>query len=497
MGASTHSRTGSLYTSGSGESVRVSTVLSKAGEGTIYTIDGEENSVAKIFHADLRGLHAKLEKVAAMVAAPPDGAYQRDGYPILTWPTDLLRLDDTPVGYLMPRVDTATAVEIHCLSNPFNRLNPLARGPAWPQRVTWSHLLTVAANLCIAVDAAHRAGAVVGDLQERNILVTDTCRVTLVDCDSMQFVDSTGRVHPCGVGRPEFSAPELLQHDLATHVRTANSDLFALAVHIHLLLMAGNHPFLRGTWLGSGDQPGPIELAKAGDWAGGPDSRLKTHPLAPPIGFLPNGIKDLFARAFARDSGEENSRPTAEEWHTALSGVTVVDCSRKTHQVPDDATTCPWCGVEDERVLRRATGRRHVEPASERSDRSSAVTAPSTTRTTRAADNTSVSTGAGRKARPPFKSTDYRKPEKAPAVWPPPGVTWPPPSTSGDQKAAKPAVGSSRARSARPAQHSSDEIGRSILRLFLIFAVPAAVVIVATVVWVAVRTIECVNGVGC
>ena len=48
---------------------------------------------------------------------------------------------------------------------------------------TWSHLVNVAANLCLALESVHRVDAVIGEFQERSILVSDTTRVTLVDCD--------------------------------------------------------------------------------------------------------------------------------------------------------------------------------------------------------------------------------------------------------------------------------------------------------------------------
>src|SRR6202011_5170683 len=113
---------------------------------------------------------------------------------------------------------------------PSNRARPLPSAPQWPADVTWGHLLTVAANLCLAVEVVHRVDAVIGDFQERNILVSDSCRVTLVDCDSMQFTDAAGRVFLCGVGRPEFTAPELAGAELSAHPRRKPADLVALAV---------------------------------------------------------------------------------------------------------------------------------------------------------------------------------------------------------------------------------------------------------------------------
>ncbi|MGV0715510.1 hypothetical protein ABQE93_08905 [Mycolicibacterium sp. XJ662] len=311
-------------------------------------------SVAKIFHPTLSQLEAKLDKVAAMVAVRPLGATQDDGFTVLTWPTQLVKRDHRPVGYLMPSIDTTNAVEIHILSNPSNRAHPLISGPQWPRNVSWGHLLTVATNLCLAVEVVHRIDAVVGDFQERNILVSDTCRVTLVDCDSMQFKGADGRVFPCGVGRPEFIAPELVGQDLGTHPRSKPSDLFALAVHIHLLLMAGNHPFLRGTWTGEGEQPSAVKLAMAGDWAGGPRSRLRTHPLAPPVDFLPAAVQDLFARAFTDGATDAERRPSAAEWRASLREIQLTSCSRGAHQIPRETAVCPWCTVEDERARRRS-----------------------------------------------------------------------------------------------------------------------------------------------
>ena len=154
-----------------------------------------------------------------MVDTPPSGAVQSDGFAVLTWPLHMLVGPTGPVGYVMHRIDTSNAVEIHTVSNPTNRAKPLPNAPQWTPHVTWLHLVNVAANLCLAVEVVHRVDAVIGDFQERNILVNDTTRVTLVDCDSMQFTDTAGRQFLCGVGRPEFTAPELAGLNLATAAR--------------------------------------------------------------------------------------------------------------------------------------------------------------------------------------------------------------------------------------------------------------------------------------
>ena len=331
--------------------------LAKAGEGTVCEVVGRPECVVKIFHSDVADLAGKLEKVAAMVVSPPEGAVQLDGFVVLAWPLDVV-LDDTgqPVGFVMPRIDIATAVEIHTISNPSNRLNPLPSAPQWTKHTSWSHLIHIAANLCLAVQVAHRVHAVIGDLQERNILVSDTARVSLVDCDSMQFTVLSGRQFLCGVGRPEFIAPELAAANLRTQPRDQSSDLFTLAVHIHLLLMAGNHPFQRGEWTGRGEQPDALTLAQSGHWAGGPHSPLQSHPLAPSPSFLPADIQRLFTRAFTDGRRNPELRPTAAEWRAALLGIRVVGCPRiATHQYPINSLTCPWCEIEGVRAARRGS----------------------------------------------------------------------------------------------------------------------------------------------
>lgn len=340
------------FTSFDGSTAHLGAVLASAGEGVVHEVIGSPTLVAKVFHRDLRDLSTKVAKVEAMITSPPDGAVQSDGFVVLTWPTGLLKDSSGPVGYVMPRVDTSNAVEIHTISNPSNRANPLPGAPGWTTNVTWSHLVNVAANLCLAVDIVHRVNAVIGDFQERNILVNDTTRVTLVDCDSMQFIDAAGRQFPCGVARPEFTAPELAGADLAATAREKPSDLFALAVHIHLLLMAGNHPFLRGAWVGAGEQPDAMTLAASGQWASGPGSALQTHPLAPPISFLPEDIQQLFVRAFTAGAHDPTLRPTASEWREALLGMQLGTCARG-HQIPIEADPCPWCAIDDRRAARR------------------------------------------------------------------------------------------------------------------------------------------------
>jgi hypothetical protein len=99
-------------------------------------------------------------------------------------------------------------------------------------------------------------------------------------------------------------------------------------------------------------------LARAGHWAGGPGSPLHTHPLAPPVDFLPDGIQRLFVRAFTDGAHNPSRRPSAAEWRAALQGLQVRTCVRG-HQLPVETPHCPWCRIDDERVTRK-TQRTHT-----------------------------------------------------------------------------------------------------------------------------------------
>jgi DNA-binding helix-hairpin-helix protein with protein kinase domain len=358
---------------GTGEPVVLGEVLAKAGEGSIHEVVGRPGLVAKVFHPTLTDLVNKLDKVASMTRAAPTGAVQPNGFVVLTWPVHTLNDSRGPIGYVMHRIDTTKSVEVHTMSNPSNRREPPPNTPQWIMHATWDHLINVAANLCLAVEVVHRVDAVIGDFQERNILVADTTEVTLVDCDSMQFTDDQGRQFLCRVGRPEFTAPELAAVDLSTQARGKPSDLFALAIHIHQLLMGGNHPFNRGTWTVPGEQPDAIVLARDGHWAGGPSSPLRTHPVAPPVTFLPGEIQQLFSRAFTVGARDPAQRPSATQWRAALLRIQLRRCPRGDHQIPASCVQCPWCTIDDERAARRqspgairgATGPLKVLPRSE------------------------------------------------------------------------------------------------------------------------------------
>ncbi len=331
--------------------------LSQGGQGTIHVVRGASDRVLKRFHeAELTRASDLEERLRAMVAHRPTGWRETSGHAMLAWPSDVVLDGNRFVGHVMPRLRLADVVELHVLSNPSDRQNPGPSTPGWVRGFTWRHLVRTGANLALATDVLHRSDYVVGDFNERNILVRSDTRVTLVDCDSMQVPNPlSGPPFLCGVGRAEFTAPELLDVDIATTPRRASSDLFALAVHIFQLVMEGVHPF-DGVWHGADEKPRRHQLARQGRFAYAGDPLLRPGPTAMPFDLLPEEVRELFTRAFVLGAADPDARPTGREWHDALArcAADLRTCtSVERHLYPPHHATCPWCAQSARNEARR------------------------------------------------------------------------------------------------------------------------------------------------
>ena len=326
--------------------VTVGRQLAGGGEGLVFEVPATPDMVFKVYKPEVLAKVPSLqEKLQALVAHPPaEWREAASGHVTLAWPSQLVLQNGRFVGFLMPAVDTASSVELHRVTNPSDRRSATGK-TAWMRGFTWRYLVHAAANLAHATSVLHKSGAVIGDFNERNILVTSQARVTLIDCDSMQFTAPGGEPFFCRVGRPEFTPPELLNADWARTFRHPSSDLFALAIHLYQLLMEGEHPF-RGVWSGPGEKPPVPQLALEGIWAhqrGGP---LRPRPAAPDFGLLPRAVQEMFRTAFEDGATSPARRPTAAAWNQALASVAAAlrQCGASpAHVYSSHARRCPWC----------------------------------------------------------------------------------------------------------------------------------------------------------
>ena len=193
-----------------GTAVVLGARLAKAGEGTIYTVDSHPQWAAKIFHPKLRGLDEKRDKVKAMTLSQPQGAVQHNGFVVLAWPQHVITDNEVVGGYVMPKIDTSRTVEIHAWTNPTSRMSPIPAGRSGQERIVEVPFERGRKPLPRSRKRPQ------GRCRHRRFsrtehLVSDTSRVTLVDCDSMQITEPSGRTFGCQVGRPEFTAPEVFR----------------------------------------------------------------------------------------------------------------------------------------------------------------------------------------------------------------------------------------------------------------------------------------------
>ena len=295
------------------------------GEGAVFDVVGRPDLVAKLYSKPQSKERCDKLRAMAKLCSP-------DLLKIAAWPTATLSNGNPAAveGILMPRI--ADHKEIHHLYSVAQRKKD------FPE-VDWGFLLHTARNCAIAFESVHKHGHVVGDVNQKNVMVSKQGIVALVDCDSFQ-VKEGGRIFRCGVGVPEYTPPELHGKNFGSLDREANHDLFGLAVLVFHLLMMGRHPY-SGVPLVNADIP--IEKAiQDGLYAyTRSPTKLKPPPHVPPLMMLDAPTRDLFERAFGSPR-----RPTASEWRGVLDasmrGLRRCKNDPK-HSYPAAAGSCPWC----------------------------------------------------------------------------------------------------------------------------------------------------------
>lgn len=325
--------------------VQIGDAVGHGGEATVYHIASQPGRLAKIYEPAPRPNYA--DKLAWMVNHPPENPTSSLNHASLAWPDGLLfDAKRSLTGYLMPQI--RHAVPLLEVFNPRRRAEVL---PEFDRR----YLLRSARNLAAALSALHRSGYVAGDINESNILVTPTALVTLIDTDSFQVREESGGrqvVHPCPVGKPEYTPPELQGQALSQVIRLPDHDAFGLAVLIFQLLMEGSHPF-RAQWLAAGDPP-PLEVRIAN--GAYPYIESPAYPVRPPknalgVNTLHPWLAELFRRCFVDGHLDPRWRPGPDLWVRALTEAeqSMVRCSEG-HYYSSQLDGCPYCAIQPRRT---------------------------------------------------------------------------------------------------------------------------------------------------
>src|SRR5690349_7148216 len=130
--------------------------LGSGGEAEVYAVDGRPTLAEKRYRSPSP---ARERKLRVMLAHPPEQASTAS----LAWPVELVEEGSRVVGFLMPRIDVARSAPLFSVYNPAQRRK---QAPGWD----WRYIARTARNVATIVDAVHRAGYVIGDLNESNLL---------------------------------------------------------------------------------------------------------------------------------------------------------------------------------------------------------------------------------------------------------------------------------------------------------------------------------------
>ena len=318
-------------------------IIGTGGEGVVWDVLGSETLAAKIYHIENRTAEIAL-KLSAMIAKPPVDSARSLTPPHISiaWPIDLIYERGQVAGFLMPRVAECPDV--------YKIFNPQLRAREFPD-FDWKHLHHAAKNIAAGMAALHLSGHVMGDVNQKNLMVAKDSLATLVDTDSYQIKAADGRIFRCGVGVPDYTPPELQSVDLRTVDRLPSHDCFGLAVMIFQLLMEGFHPFTGAPKDPDLSVGGAIYLycIKNGIFPYVANSLIAPPPGAPLFDALYPELQALFERSFVKGHTNPAARPSAAEWMAALERAEDdlrVCTINPRHFNASHVGICQWCERE-------------------------------------------------------------------------------------------------------------------------------------------------------
>lgn len=333
----------------SGTPIALEHRLGRGGEGEVYAIAGSPHLVAKLLYPKSRTQN-KFDKLRAMVARPPAGAYDVvDAFPVLTWPRSLLFEEagrirgKRPIGYTMARIQERDFMPFYRITSS-GRRRELGGAP-----LTWDRLVVLGIRLCHVVRTLHRLDYAVGDMNDRNVLVSRRFTPLFMDTDSFQVPRPGGGHYPCMVGDQMYWPPEHLDVDYTTYRGSrVTGDRYALGVLLFQLFLNGHRPFqARGSQVEHLESL--VDKTRAGyfPWSAPQPGRLEPPAGAPDYANLPRPVRALFEQCFVKGHHKPGKRPTADDWYRCLLRVREIGfqtCPRlAAHVYGKDQRECPWC----------------------------------------------------------------------------------------------------------------------------------------------------------
>ncbi len=209
-----------VYTSDH-QNIVLSEKISTGAEGLVFRTNNPK-IVAKIYH---RGIMTPLRwiKLTRMTKKPILSS-------CICWPQALLyNHNNEPVGFYMAAGDG------HTLGSVFDGPDAMEKYfPRWDR----IHVVETTRSVLEQIIFLHINGIILGDIQLKNLMISQSNSIYMIDMDSVQYEDL-----PCPVGTEEFTPPELWDRSFSDFLRDANHENYSCGILTFSLLFCGQHPY--------------------------------------------------------------------------------------------------------------------------------------------------------------------------------------------------------------------------------------------------------------
>jgi hypothetical protein len=304
---------------------RLGTLINQGGAGSIYQIEGDSQTVVKIYHnAILKKECPKYQKrIDAMLNSCPDLPdihLSGQRYVQLAWPNARALRGNAFIGFSMPAMDLNRTEGLDWIIN-----EDLARRRGF--RTDLGARVTLARQLAGVLADLHAQGHHIVDLKPQNInFYRKELYMAILDCDGFNIYNA--HTHTYFIAphyTPDYLAPEFQVVGTNPNDSPEAQDRFALAVVTFQLLNHGLHPYAGSPKVESVPNEMEGRIAQ-GLYAYG----LVSHPEIAPLVMsahtcLTAELRGFFDRAFGNDP---RARPSAKQWRDCLNPYANAD-SRK------------------------------------------------------------------------------------------------------------------------------------------------------------------------
>lgn len=316
--------------SGTKQTIQLSDQLGKGGQATVYKLSSPSSyrdDCVKIY-LDINKF--ERERIEFMIANPPQCSDVDSQQFRICWPkTVVYDGNNRAVGYIMPLAFAKSRdlkiLDFYAAGKGIADHRSFQNDKGWHgkfERYDKQGLVNrmkMMHNWALAVYRIHSVGRyVLIDIKPENVLATSDGRISIVDTDSFQITDPSGRLLFNGPAFTEDYFPKTAYAlKMQNRPFTIDCDLFALAV-IFYKIFIGVHPYAGMIKLSPYTECNTIRESIENDLCvfGEKRKSFRLPPNSPHSNLLslPKPIQQMFLRAFAI----RPNLPTAKDWITTL-----------------------------------------------------------------------------------------------------------------------------------------------------------------------------------